>query len=331
MIEFVFTLDYEIYGDGTGSLKELIYEPGELLFQIFRKWNASCVVFVEAAELEKIHNERSDSAIDLVTSQIREVYRQGFEIGLHLHPQWYKGRIENGAWRLDGSEYNLCLLPPERIRHMVGRSIDYLRNVLDMPRFSPFSFRAGNWLFQPTQPTADILAEHGIRIDSSVFKGGVLHKHGIDYRPALKNGYYWKFKSRVDSHDREGKLLEIPIYTQMVPTWKILTSKRMAIQKKSQAVAGSQNAGFNVKDALRFKYPRKLDFCRMTRSELVETLSKVIDEDIAEPSVYRPVVSIGHTKDLTDINTVDFLLRFLNEKGIGITTLEGAYDKCRLP
>ena len=27
MIECIFTLDYEIYGDGTGSLNELVYEP----------------------------------------------------------------------------------------------------------------------------------------------------------------------------------------------------------------------------------------------------------------------------------------------------------------
>ena len=51
MIECIFTLDYEIYGDGTGSLKELVYEPAEQLKAIFRKWNACFVNFVDVAEL----------------------------------------------------------------------------------------------------------------------------------------------------------------------------------------------------------------------------------------------------------------------------------------
>ena len=31
MIECIFTLDYEIYGNGTGALKDLVYEPAERL------------------------------------------------------------------------------------------------------------------------------------------------------------------------------------------------------------------------------------------------------------------------------------------------------------
>ena len=66
MIECIFTIDYEIYGNGEGSLRELVYEPAENLRTIFKKWNARFVVFVEVAELEMIEAECADPDIDLV-------------------------------------------------------------------------------------------------------------------------------------------------------------------------------------------------------------------------------------------------------------------------
>ena len=64
MIECIFTIDYEIYGNGEGSLRELVYEPAEKLMAIFRKWNARFVAFVEVAELEMIEAKGTDPAID---------------------------------------------------------------------------------------------------------------------------------------------------------------------------------------------------------------------------------------------------------------------------
>ena len=70
MIECIFTLDYEIYGNGQGSLKELVYDPAEKLKAIFQKWDSHFVLFVEAAELEMIEAQGSDDAIHMVKQQI---------------------------------------------------------------------------------------------------------------------------------------------------------------------------------------------------------------------------------------------------------------------
>src|SRR5436190_2602489 len=201
MVEFIFTLDYEIYGSGLGSLRELVYEPARRLMGIFREHHMRFVAFVEAAELEIIEANGTDPAVHLVKEQIRELHRDGFEIGLHLHPQWYNARRENGNWLLDYSEYNLCTLSKPRIRGIVQRSIEYLRGVLAEPDFIPLGFRAGNWLLQPSEIAASVLAESGIRVDSSVFKGGVQRRWGLDYRPALANGYYWAFERDVNVED----------------------------------------------------------------------------------------------------------------------------------
>ena len=330
MIECIFTIDYEIYGNGEGSLRELVYEPSERLRTIFRKWNARFVVFVEVAELEMIEAEGADPDIDLVKQQIRDFYEEGFELGLHLHPQWYQGRYENGRWLLDYDEYNLCKLPRERIVLIVDRAIAYFRKVLGAADFTPFSFRAGNWLFQPTKDAADVLAEIGIRIDSSVFKGGLQHNHGLDYRPARKNGYYWRFQEDVNKPNPDGRLIELPTYSVMTPSWKMVTPKRVGMGQKSSSSSLRGLKKFRrYLDFLRFQYPLKLDFCRMTLSELTSMMEEVIREDQEDPTSFRPIVAIGHTKDLADPQTVEFFLSYLKEKGIAVTTFGGAYLRCQ--
>lgn len=330
MIECIFTVDYEIYGNGEGSLRKLVYEPTEQLKDIFRRWDTRFVVFVEIAELEMIEAQEADRDVHLVKQQIRSLHQEGFEIGLHLHPQWYKGRFNGRNWELEDKEYNLCILSRERISQIIDRSLTYLRSVVGVTNFTPMSFRAGNWLFQPTTDAAAALAERQIKIDSSVFKGGLQHNYGLDYRPALKNGYYWRFDEDVNEEDALGRLLELPIYSVMVPSLKMMTVKRVRMGQKSSSSSLNGVRRFRrYLDFLRLRYPQKLDFCRMTIGELTGVMDRVLLEERENPSQYRPIVAIGHTKDLVDTETVELFLNYLKENKISVNTLEGAYYQCQ--
>jgi hypothetical protein len=326
MIECIFTIDYEIYGTGAGSLNDLVYEPAQQLKRVFDATGDKLVIFVEAAELEIIAAAGTDPVVQDVQAQIREFHEQGYEIALHLHPQWYNARHQAGAWELDYKEYNLCTLPRRRIQEIVRRSIAWLRGVLACPAFTPLSFRAGNWLFQPTTTAAEVLAENGIKVDSSVFKGGVRYDHRLDYRPAQKNGYYWRFGADVNTCDPRGAMLEVPIYTSMVPFWRMLTTKRVTLEQKAPRPAPSavpQSAWLRInrlRQYLRFFYPLKFDFCRMTLAEMTAMLEAVIRVDRRTPGVYKPLVAIGHTKDLEDFDTIARFLDYLRRRSISVVT-----------
>ena len=73
----------------------------------------------------------------------------------------------------------------------------------------------------------------------------------------------------------------------------------------------------------------KLDFCRMTINELTRMLDKVIQEDQENPKSFRPIVAIGHTKDLIDFETVESFLSYLQIKKIPVSTFSDAYPKCK--
>ena len=82
-------------------------------------------------------------------------------------------------------------------------------------------------------------------------------------------------------------------------------------------------------DFLRFRYPLKLDYCRMTFDELTGMVDAIIREDQKDPTRYRPLVAIGHTKDLVDYETVQFFLLYLKENGIQVSTFKDMYHKCK--
>ena len=330
MVEFIFSIDYEIYGNGEGSLRELVYEPAANLKEIFQKYGKKFVLFVEVAELERIEEKGTDADIDLVKKQIRDLYKDDFELGLHIHPGWYNARYENGRWLIDYDEYNLSTLPKHQIIGTLDRAISYLRKTLKKVDFVPFSFRAGHLLFEPTVNLALALAERGIKLDSSVYKGGLWRQHNLDYRRALKNGYYWRFTDNINDPDPRGVLLEVPIYSRMVPTWRMLTSKRIDLQQKGMsATQKRKKISSRVLDYLRLRSPLKLDLGQMTTNELIRMVDQIIKDDQKDPLRFKPVVVIGHTKELVNSRTIDYILSYLLQKGISISTFESAFSRCK--
>ncbi len=304
MIEFIFTIDYEIYGNGEGSLRELVLEPTEQLMSVFKEWNSVFVVFAEALEFRRIQEFQADPSISQVAAQIRRLHEEGFEIGLHLHPWWYNARRENGCWYLDWSERNICASSPERMDEIVRSAIEYLREAVGDASFAPLSFRGGLWLMQPTKTLAEVLFRNGIQVDSSLFKGGRIKDLGLDYRPSLRNGWYWHFGDDINRASPEGMLLELPIHTELVPFWKMLSTKRLGLHRKVPAGRNGAPLQNRWTDFARFTYPRKLDFCRMNFDELSSAMNRILREERENPELYKPVVAIGHSKDLVDFETV---------------------------
>jgi catechol 2,3-dioxygenase-like lactoylglutathione lyase family enzyme len=320
MVECVFTLDYEIYGNGQGSLQELVLDPTRQLADIFQEFGAPLVVFAEAIEFARMEENHSDPDSAGVRNQLRELRAAGHEIALHLHPWWANARHEDGHWRLDWSERSICRLKPDRVDAIVSEAIRYLRDALNDPGFTPMSFRSGLCAMQPTPVVANVLARYGVLLDSSVFKGGRVRGLGLDYRPALANGNFWRFDADVNVPDRDGILWEIPIHTQMVPFWRMLGRKRLKLQKKVPGANNGTPLPRRWRDLLRFHYPRKLDFCRMTSEEMCESVEVILEQRRVREGERTVVVAIGHSKDFVDAEAVRRFLKYLQQQAVAVTT-----------
>jgi peptidoglycan/xylan/chitin deacetylase (PgdA/CDA1 family) len=327
MIECVFTLDYEIYGNGMGSLRDLVLDPTQRLAKLFQEFHAPFVVFAEAVEFARMEEAQSDPDTGSVPVQLRELREAGHEIALHLHPWWANAQYEDGRWRMDWSERSICTLPPHRVEAIVSGAIRYLRYGLADPSFTPLSFRSGLWAMQPTPVIANVLARHGVQVDSSVFKGGRVGSLGLDYRPALENDGLWRFGHDVNVPDPDGVLWEIPIHTQMVPFWQMLGGKRLKLQNKARNSGDDTPLPNRWRDFLRFRYPRKLDFCRMTFEEMREAIELVLDEREVWQEERRLIVAIGHSKDFVDSEAIRRFLAFLRERSVSVATFSRVFCK----
>lgn len=319
MIHFIFTLDYEIYGNGQGSLKELVYGPTQKLINLFNEYDYKFVNFIEVAELIKIKEYDSDPYISKVENQIQEMYSNGFEIGLHIHPQWFNASFNGTAWNLDYDEYNLCKIGKGKIDKYIKICIRYLKSLLGR-NYNPVSFRAGGWLIQPTVNIYQTLIDSGIQVDSSVFKGGLSRYYGLDFRKSIGNGYYWKFSNDVNAEDKRGKLIEIPIYTKMVHPWKMISQNRIAVMNKSKKKTKMIEKLYKWGDRLRIKYPQKFDFTKMTFEELRSMTDEIILEDKPTPSILKPIVLIGHAKNLPKLSEIRKFLSYVRKKKPPVTT-----------
>ena len=323
MIYLIFTLDYEIFGNGKGTIKHHIVEPTQKLNDVFIKYGYNFVNFVEVAELIKIKEYKTDPYIQNVEAQIKNLYNDGHEIALHLHPQWFNAKYSNNEWILDYDEYNLSSLDINKIDSYIESGTLYLRKVLDSTVYVPISFRAGGWLIQPSSNISKVLVKKGIKIESSVFKGGLQRYYNLDFTNYPKKLFYWQYSDDVLTPDSHGKLFEIPIYTENVFFWKMISKKRQNIYFSAQStILNNRQLYLSYLDKIRIKYPKKFDFAKMTFIEMKETLNRIIEADAISPDKLKPIVLIGHSKNMKDLESIDKFLGFLQKTAIPVTTFK---------
>ena len=66
----------------------------------------------------------------------------------------------------------------------------------------------------------------------------------------------------------------------------------------------------------------------MTLGEMTTMLDRVQQADRETPGQFKPLVAIGHTKDLVDIAPIDAFLSLLEVRGIAVSSLEGVHARC---
>lgn len=115
MKTLLFTLDYELYGNGSGDVFKHIIEPTDKILGIVEKYNAKLTIFFEVIEYWKLKEEWESgnrmgydrNPIEAMERQLKRAFEYGHDIQLHLHPQWvdafwtengWKVNLENGGW-----------------------------------------------------------------------------------------------------------------------------------------------------------------------------------------------------------------------------------------
>lgn len=322
-----FTLDYEIHGNGDGDPMELMVEPTYRLMTLLEKYHQRVTIMADVAEILCFKRYMAETGNDgyhvaEIETQLREAIRRGHDVQLHVHSSYFKARYKDGAFDQCIDEYNMAALPFERIDEMVGECVTYLQNLLRpvKPDYKVWLFRAANWSMMPTENLYKALVKHGITHDTSVYKGGVQGGNvSYDYREACDNLFaYPASMTNINERDENGKLIEIPIYTEMRPFWNFVTPMRLfrmirakfhrhkkSSVKTSESASADKNDNRHVSLKSFFRLsPLKMDFNQVNSRGLKRMMKNVISRAGSQKSKEGKVdvVLIGHSKTFVPYN-----------------------------
>ena len=326
----IFTLDYEIHGNGDGCPYALIIEPTYRLMDVLERYGAKLTILADVAEIlcfKRYYEECGDDKFHYlkIEAQLKDAILRGHDVQLHIHSSYFKSHYNGVKWDQYIEEYNMANLPYERINEMVSLSVDYLNNLLQ-PIAASYKckiFRAANWSMMPTKNIYKALVNNGITIDTSVYKGGCQGGNVCyDYREAYSNLLsYRASENNINMFDSNGKITEYPIYTEMRYFWHFITPLRLfrmiraKFHKHKRVENGaSQEIEQNDNRKLRFKSfftksPWKFDFNQASGVQMIGALKRIMRLSINKKDV--DIVLIGHSKTFVSYNekTLEYFLQ----------------------
>lgn len=324
----VLSVDYEIFGNGEGDVRQHVVRPTERMAGLCEKYGMPLTVFFEVEEYLAFERHREalvqslgfDPA-SLIREQIISLAAAGHDIELHLHPEWYEADFRDGKWRLRREKATVDSLfdsQEETTNYIAERKSVIEKMIASSGRQQKVKvYRAGAFSAQPGAKLLAALAENGFVIDSSVVKGLVKNKGAacLDYRKAPSAKEPWRVSRDVAQSDPSGPIWEVPIYSRMrrrfqQATWRRLRAKFSGNIPKAQQQDMMQQFGVgrNPISILKFltqPVPIKLDFHNQSPRTLVSWIKSAPAPLNGGPDV---VVLIGHTKEHTDDHAFEAFL-----------------------
>lgn len=330
MLIVLITCEYELFANGRGRADAHLIEPTRRMLRLLDRYGARLTLFAEAGEIMRFRDHRDatgrdDYHFDGVAAQLRGALAAGHDVQLHLHASYFQAVHEQGYWQQDYSAHDLALLPYARQVDLLARAKGFLEHLLEpeRPDYRCRVFRASNWSMQPTSGIARALRANGLEIDSSVWKHGRFdYPVRFDYRGAHSALIPWPIDDDdVCRLDQDGGLFEVPIYSELQPVWRFMSSHRiaraidrrinpvwkdpalathLAAERAGEPPAQRDGAASGLPAVLR-RHALKMDFNQCSGRQLAAGLKRA--ERYCEGlDMAVPFVVFGHSRTFTGAN-----------------------------
>jgi hypothetical protein len=346
-IHLAFVDDWELSGDGSGDPHELQFAPMRRLVEIYNaqgirgSFNAEVLQQLTFRQFQDEHPELKGLA-DEWDDSIRETFRQGHDVQLHIHPQWSSADYEDGKWKLNG-DWSILSYSAEQARALIAQGKEYLENLLQPidPDYATVSFRSGSWCIAPSSFLLSLLADFGIVFDMSIV-GGVRYQTRrieLDYSKCEED-FLPYYPVMTDARRVSDKVEPIVC----LPTNHFYGSRRSTLQhhvgKLSEKLKHRTSSGDDSKASarsvktyghewaqtshdspLRRVYDKGIvpyvkgrhlisDLAQLDYSLMTEMLDSIRRRARASGLKDVPVILENHTKDLRDFSHID---RFVSD------------------
>lgn len=334
------TLDYELYGDGSGNVFDNVIEPMELLLQIAEELNVKYTIFFEFLEYLKLKEQWKlgnkmgylTDPSEAMADQIKKAYSKGHDVQLHVHPQWLNSKFENNCWCVDNSKWRLGSLSQQELFSVLKSGKELLESMLNPinPEYRCIALRAGGYNCQPSRSILEAMKQVGLSIDSSIFAGGyedgLLSRYDFSQIPTSID--FWECGDSLETYGDSG-IYECPITSySVIRIKKYFSLQRMTsfLKNRSSAVASFKSKtteGSSLMKRIRYFFSDEYitwDFCLFS-----ESMSQLFYEK-AKSENKKMCVLVGHPKGVSSLKTITFIIKFLKSKKCSFGVLSDTAD-----
>lgn len=338
-IHLALTHDWELRGYGSGDIEKIQFAPLRRLLEIYGKFGARTTILPDVMQqlafrrLEGDHPELKTPA-DSWDHHLREAFRQGHDIQLHLHPQWLQANYDHGRWALSG-DWSILNYDRAVARTMLADAVGYLENLLQPidPSYRSLAFRAGALAAAPSEHLFESLVELGIELDVSI-AGGVFADSQtlqLDYRNCQETfvPFYPMMKDARRVSTQREPIVCVPLNhfygsrREVTRQNLSLVRQRLSSRGKTSEIESkpahsptesSRSAAGKVYEKLILPTVKPKHFVsdtgRLNYPLLREMLAAIRKRAAASGLSQLPVVLTNHPKDIRDITAIE---RFVEE------------------
>lgn len=166
--------DWELSGDGFGNVINMQHRTALKLMDLYKRLGVYATFNLEVMQqlaFEKYADKYKEIKVqrDYWIKTVEIIRREGFDVQLHIHPQWHNAVYDGKYWKLD-ERWNITNYSGKLIENFIKSSVEYLRS--NFLSCSPVSFRGCEWgICCPSYPLFEILESYGIKVDISIVNG----------------------------------------------------------------------------------------------------------------------------------------------------------------
>ncbi len=351
-IGIILSTDYELFGNGTGSVTNCLMEPMREMATVAGEFRAPITVFFDVCEYWAFKEAFDSGQLQVneasqIKNQLIELSLLGNDVQLHMHPQWLRYKYHASSWELDHNLWRISSLnfvdqtdPDLGLKRLFERGKETLESMLKpvLPNYVCNAFRAGAWSMQPEQAVLRAMIETGFQFDSTTVPG-LVRNDGyslFDFR-GLPPKSDWIINDSFAVESEDG-IRELPIFSTEVPLHKrlefLLKRYRRKLKFKPLDCEGYAESAKN-----KFKLEALLDLLRNSLSMFTFSDAACSEEMIyfAEQAIKRysrderervPVVAISHPKSFANsLEFREFLLWATKKKEIEFITFQNLLNE----
>ncbi|SCY73684.1 hypothetical protein [Desulfoluna spongiiphila] len=315
MLNIILTIDYEIFGDGSGDVKKHVVKPTEHILNICNKYSVPLTIMFEVNEYQKfveydleLNKKLGYSPAQEMKKQVLDAYSIGHDVQLHIHPQWVDAVYKDGKWAMIDSELSITEFSRSKIHSVIQQGKTTLENLIYEvdKEYTVSAMRLTNlpWVEAPME------------VHSAMIKTGIfVHSLAVsDFSSSLG---YWQLAP--DNLIYEIPIHSVPDYGYKRLSWhRIKTALYRKFNKSNSVSKHDISISRNyIKMFLQLKYllfqpySFKWDFCKQSWKKMLIFLDEAEKKyNYAKNEI--PLVMISHSKDFFNESNFEKFLSKVN-------------------